>query len=112
MDIATQQALSEIQRSLGRIEGTQKNSLERIEQSLSDLREDMGAHKNDDQIVHSALRQLVYKERDELKADITSFKTAKAVIKGQLSLGHKVLVAIGALASFVYIVWKIWLNKP
>lgn len=110
---------AEVQRSLGRIEGTQTQILT----ELKSLRVDFGEHKNDDQKNFSSLRSLVFTQRDDLKMEIAGqFKnadaarnqhlneqdvkldaimTARAVLLGQLTMGQKILAAIGAFAIFV-----------
>lgn len=95
----------DVQRSLGRIEGTQ----EQILGELRSLRADFGEHKNDDQRNFSATRRLVYdelgkqnaareahlaeqdKKLDALKQDSDRAKGAGWVILGLL----------GSLATFV-----------
>ncbi len=53
----------EVQRSLGRIEGAQAQILAEMQK----LRSDFGDHKNDDQVSFSAVRALVFTQRDELR---------------------------------------------
>lgn len=94
---------SELQteRALGRIEGI----VEEILKEQKQLRQDFGDHKNDDQFNFSAMRTLVYKERGEVQKEIDAFKTARAILRGQLTMGQKILVYIGAIASFLITVY-------
>lgn len=97
-----------VQRSLGRIEGMQGQILT----ELKAMRDDLGAHKNEDQRNFSAVRQLVYTKFDEqsvernthlaaqdekldgLKRDADRAKGAGVVIISILSI-------LGTLATFV-----------
>lgn len=95
----------EVQRSLGRIEGTQ----EQILAELKTMREDFGAHKNEDQRNFSSLRKLFFEkleEQDETRekhlaaqdAVLAELKTDSDRAKGA---GWVILGLLGGLASLV-----------
>lgn len=103
---------ADMQRSLGRIEGTQS-------QILSELRrlgENFSEHKNEDQKNFSSVRAMVYEHRNEVKAildtqsaereahldaqdvKLSGLKTDSDKAKGA---GYVIIGIMGALATFV-----------
>lgn len=102
----------EVQRSLGRIEGTQTQILSELRM----LRDNFSEHKNEDQKNFSSIRALVYDHRSEVKTildqqsvereahldaqdvKLSSLKTDADKAKGA---GYVIIGIIGALATFV-----------
>lgn len=94
-----------VQRALGRIEGTQTQIL----QALKDLTESFGEHKNEDQRNFSSVRNLVYtemKKNDETREKHLSEQDEKLDGLKQdadraKGAGWVILGLLGALATFV-----------
>lgn len=91
-----------VDRALGRIEGL----VEQILKEQKSMRDDFGNHRDEDQAVASSLRALIYKERDDVAVQFAALKTARAVLRGQLTMGQKVVTSLGALVLFLLTVWE------
>lgn len=107
----------EVQRSLGRIEGTQKEIL----RSLTELGNKFAEHVQQDQISFSSVRNLVFEQKQDLKKQfedagearnkhlneqdvkLDALMTARAVLTGQMTLGQKILAGTGAA---VLLLWE------
>lgn len=107
----------EVQRSLGRIEGTQKEIL----RSLTELGNKFAEHVQQDQISFSSVRALVFEQKQDLKKQfedagearnkhlneqdvkLDALMTARAVLTGQMTLGQKILAGTGAA---VLLLWE------
>lgn len=115
---------ADVQRSLGRIEG----GLAALNEKIDILTTRFGDHLNDDQKNFSSTRASVYSLRDEIKAQFVIADTARnqhlneqdvkldalmmarAVLRGQLTLGQKVIAWIGSGAVFLFGVWEAYLK--
>lgn len=84
----------DVQRTLGRIEGTQGQILA----ELKSLRQDFGDHKNEDQVNFSDMRASLYKEVGAQQKQIGQLKQDADRAKGA---GWAILALLGGLASFV-----------
>ncbi len=95
----------EVQRSLGRIEGTQTQIL----QEIAALKTSFGDHRQDDQKNFSEVRNLVYtkfaEQEDLRERHLGEQDKSIAAIKGDSDrakgAGKVILALLGALATFV-----------
>lgn len=131
----TDEGVNVLSRVLGRIEGKQEQILSELQAVRGEavaLRTDFGDHKNEDQRNFSSTRNLIYAQRDELKAELktqleaqdekrekhlneqdiklNALIMARAILKGQLTLGQKVLAAVGAFGAFAWGVFETFFN--
>lgn len=119
----------ETQRSLGRIEGAQGEILKAqhaLFKALEALSNRVAEHVQKDQLEFSASRNLAYQLRDELKTQfeaqaisrdehldaqdlkLNALMTARAVLLGQLTMGQRIVAAIGAVALFAVTIYEAW----
>lgn len=102
----------EVQRSLGRIEGTQEQILAKLDKLASDF----GDHKNEDQRNFSSVRALVYDQRREINAKLeeqdsrreqhlteqdTTLKSLKQDSDRAKGAGWAIIGILGAFATFI-----------